>query len=290
MEKIFSYLMNFWKAHITGAEGAFWILIKIIILFLVSRLAVSVLNRVIKRILRLKAKVNARRRATLESLILNITTYTIYFIFILTAFPLIGINIGALLAGAGVAGIAIAFGAQSLLKDFFNGFFILFEDQYGVGDFVKINEIWGQIDSVGLRVTTIKVWTGEVEIIPNGQIGQVTNFSKDNSVAVIDINVGYDTPPEEAISIVEMEMEKLKNEDENIIGSVEVLGVQTLNDYNYTLRAIAECISYSHWDVQRAAKLRIRKAFDDFNIDKPFNKVVFLNEQIKKRGKSPQHE
>ena len=285
MEKIYHYLSGFWTEHMPQFEDGLWIIIKIIILFLFARLAVTVLTRVIKKVLRLKAKVNARRRATLESLTLNITTYTIYFIFILTAFPLIGINIGALLAGAGVAGIAIAFGAQSLLKDFFNGFFILFEDQYGVGDFVKINDIWGQIESVGLRVTTIKIWTGEVEIIPNGQIGQVTNFSKDHSIAVIEINVGYDTPPEEAMSLIEIEMEKLKNEDENIIGDVEVLGVQTLNDYNYTLRATAECASYTHWEVQRAAKLRIRKAFDTFNVDKPFHKVVFLNDEMKRRGK-----
>lgn len=283
MKVIHTYFNNFWETHLPQVENGFWVMAKIILLFILARFSISVLTKITKRVLRLKANVNGRRRDTLESLIINVTSYTIYFIFILTAFPLLGINIGALLAGAGVAGIAIAFGAQNLLKDFFNGFFIIFEDQYGIGDYVKINNIWGRIETIGLRVTTVKVWTGEVEIIPNGQIGQVTNYSKDNSIAVIDVNVGYNTSAEDAIILIQKEMEMLKEENVNIIGDVEVLGIQKLNDYNYTIRAIAECVSYEHFGVEREANLRIRKIFDENQVDKPFSKVVFLNEEMKKR-------
>lgn len=147
-----------------------WDILKIVILIIVAQILIRVVGRIGSRLLHFRTKIDARRRNTLESLFQNILRYTVYFILLLTILPIFGVHIAALLAGAGVAGIAIAFGAQSLLKDFFNGLFILFEDQYGVGDYVNINGTWGQIRTVGLRITVIRVWTGELVTIPNGQI------------------------------------------------------------------------------------------------------------------------
>lgn len=254
------------------------IAIKIIVLFIVIRIGISLFTRMTYRILRMHDKMEERRKKTLEILFANLIKYVMYFVFLLTVLPIFGIHIGALLAGAGVAGIAVAFAAQSLLKDFFNGFFFIIEDQFGVGDYVVINGVWGSVKSVGLRTTRIQVWTGQVEIIPNGEIKQVTNYSKENSLAVLDIKVGYNTEMAIASSIIEKVMNDLKDSQENIVGNVSVLGVQELNDSTYTIRAIAECKPYTHWGIQRLAKQHIHTAFTQNHIDLPLSKVVFLSE------------
>lgn len=280
------WIEHYWMKHTPDFEHYMWVIIKAIILWVVARLSITVLNHIISRFLKLKGKMDDRRRDTLESLFTNIAKYAVYFIYILTVLPFFGINIGALLAGAGVAGIAIAFGAQSLIKDFFNGFFIIFEDQYGIGDYVKINDVTGQVHAIGLRMTAVKVWTGEVETIPNGQITQITNYSKFNSVAVIDVKVGYDTPEEEAIRIIEGVMTSLTDECEEIVGEVQVLGVQALNDYNYTIRATAVCEPYNQWGVERKARQRIRQALQEAGADLPLQKIVYLNENSYQKEQS----
>lgn len=278
---------HYWTTHSQEIDHVFWIIVKIIVLFIVSRIAIVIGNRMIRQFFRIKGKMDERRRDTLVSLFSNVLRYVVYFIYLLTVLPLVGIDIKGILAGAGVAGIAIAFGAQSLIKDFFNGFFIIFEDQYGVGDYVKINDVWGQIHSIGLRMTAVKVWTGEVEMIPNGHITQVTNFSKFNSVAVIEVNIGYGTPEKDAIEIIENVMEEIKKSEENVIGDVAVLGVQKLNDSNYTIRATAECAPYTHWSVERLARQKIREALQAAGADLPYQKIVYLHENEEPtRGRS----
>lgn len=258
-----------------------WDVVKIILLFIAARIAIGVLVRLEKRLLSLQNRLDERRRETLMSLFANVTRYTIYFIWLLTVLPLVGVHIAALLAGAGVAGIAIAFGAQSLIKDTLNGFFILFEDQYGIGDYVTINGVTGRVQSIGLRITCIKIWTGEVEIIPNGQVLQLTNFSKDNSIAVIEVNIGYQADTQQATAIMEGIVTRMKDEFDDIVGDVSVLGVQALNDSTITLRAIAECAPYTHYGIIREAKMRIHKAFRDAGIDMPYQKVVYVPEGVR---------
>lgn len=275
-QSIITYMGN----HVSELEHIGWDIVKIIILFVIAKIIIRVACGVARRLLHVRTKIDDRRKKTLESLFENVVKYTVYFILLLTILPIFGVHIGALLAGAGVAGIAVAFGAQSLLKDFFNGLFIMFEDQYGVGDYVVINGTWGQIRTIGLRITVIKVWTGELVVIPNGQINQVINYSKENSVAVVEVNVGYKTDVEEAIEIVREVMGNLKESQSNIVGDVSVLGVQELNDSTYTIRATAECEPYTHFGIVRLAKQMIRKTFTERNVDLPSQKVVYMHENM----------
>lgn len=277
MSKIWFSIATYVSSHIGQMDHLGWNVLKIVLLILAAQLFIRVMNRILQRVLHLRSKIDERRRQTLEALFQNVLRYSVYFILLLTILPIFGVHIEALLAGAGVAGIAIAFGAQSLLKDFFNGLFILFEDQYGVGDYVSINGTWGQIRTIGLRITIIKVWTGELVTIPNGQISQVTNYSKENSIAVVDVNVGYQTEVEDAIHIVEDVMETMKQREENIVGDVSMLGVQALNDSTYTLRATAECAPYTHFGIVRLAQQLIRNSFAKQNVDLPSQKVVYIH-------------
>lgn len=283
MGGLWTHMLDYLQNHDTFAKEIGWDIVKIIILFILIRIGIGVLNRVIERTLKMRTRMDERRKETLQSLFSNIIRYAFYFIFVLTILPIFNIHIAALLAGAGVAGIAIAFAAQSLLKDFFNGFFILFEDQYGVGDYIVINGVWGSVKSVGLRITSLQVWTGEVVMIPNGEIKQVTNYSKENSFAVIDVKIGYNTDAERAIEIIGKVMNELAEEQDTIVGETSVLGVQELNDWNFTVRAIAECAPYTHWGIQRLAKQRLRNTFSKEGIDLPLQKIVYLP-----NGKLPQ--
>src|SRR5690625_1552052 len=103
-----------------------------------------------------------------------------------------GVPVSTLLAGAGVVGLAIGFGAQSLVKDIISGFFIIFEDQFSVGDYIMINSLEGTVEEIGLRTTKIESWTGEQHVIPNGDISIVTNYSIHNGISVVEVNVPYE--------------------------------------------------------------------------------------------------
>ncbi|MDV2887601.1 mechanosensitive ion channel, partial [Alkalihalophilus pseudofirmus] len=113
----------------------------------------------------------------------------VYFIALMMVLSVFGIDAKALIAGAGVVGLAVGFGALSLVKDVISGFFIIFEDQFSVGDHIRVGEFEGNVETIGLRTTKLKSWTGELHILPNGNITEVTNFSVNNSIAVIDIAI-----------------------------------------------------------------------------------------------------
>jgi small conductance mechanosensitive channel len=116
--------------------------------------------------------------------------------------------------------------------------------------------------------------------IPNGDITQATNYSKQNSIAVIDINIGHKTPPEEAIPIIEQVMQTLEKEQENIVGNASVVGVQALNDSSYTLRATAECNPCTHWGIVRLAQQQIRAEFMKHGVDLPIQKIVYTHDTM----------
>lgn len=255
-----------------------WTIVKILIIFAVVQIAISLLSRVVKKFLDTREKLDERRRETLESMLHNLIRVVLYVIFILTVLPMFGIKIAALIAGAGVAGIAIAFGAQSLLRDYFNGFFILFEDQFGVGDYVVINGEWGQVQEVSLRLTTMQYWTGKMIYIPNGQITQVVNYSQRNSTADIQIEVGYNTDTEKAISIVNKVIHQVQENEEDVVGDVAMMGVESLNDSTYTVRCYVECNSYTHWGIRRKVKELTHNEFRKQGIDLPIQKTAFMHE------------
>lgn len=261
-------------ANLPSVEILIWGIVKdalkILLLYLLSRLAIRVLVGVISKLLRSKAvKMAERKRKTLESLLDNVTRYSIYFIFALMVLQAIGLKITTLLAGAGIAGVALGFGAQGLIKDILTGFFILFEDQYGVGDLVKINNFTGTVQAIGLRLTRVQAWTGEVEVIPNGQILQVTNYSRTNSLAVIDVSVAYRTNVDQAIEILRRVMSEVKAETDVIVGDVQILGVQSLRQSDVLLRVTAECLPTQQYGVQRRAQQMIKQAFDEAGIEFP---------------------
>ncbi|MCL6598783.1 MAG: mechanosensitive ion channel family protein [Alicyclobacillus macrosporangiidus] len=238
-------------------------IIGIVGFFILTRIAIRIGVRTVHRLLSSPAvKMDERRRGTLASLMDNVVRYTLYFIYFLIFLELCNFHVQTLLAGAGLAGLVVGLGAQSLIKDVLTGLFILFEDQYGVGDYVKINNFTGTVDSIGLRVTRIRAWTGEIEIIPNGQIQQVTNYSRYNSLAVVDVGVRSDADLQRAMAVMGTVMREVASESDDVVGPVQVLGVQAITQAEVTLRATAECRPMNQFGVERLCRLRIKEAFD----------------------------
>src|SRR5690606_32471871 len=171
-------------------------LIKIAFIILIAILVVHAGKYIIRRIFRINLKgpirKQERREQTLLKLLENALSYVVYFSAILAVLQEFNIDVKGLLAGAGVLGLAVGFGAQSLVKDVISGFFILFEDQFSVGDYVKIGTAEGKVEEIGLRTTKIKNFTGELFILPNGTIAQVVNYSLKNSLAIVDVTIPFE--------------------------------------------------------------------------------------------------
>lgn len=156
-------------------------------------------------------RLDAKQRKTLESLLLSFTRYVIVIIAFLMGLSNVGVEVGPIIAGAGILGLAIGFGAQTLVKDLITGFFIIFEDQFSVGDYVTINngEINGTVVSVGLRATKIRTWAQHVVVIQNSEIRVSQNYNRERMRAIVDITVPYETDPadvEKAVHAVSSRM------------------------------------------------------------------------------------
>lgn len=176
----------------------------------------------------------------------------------------IGINIAPLLASAGVVGIAIGLGAQSLIKDVIGGFLILFEDQYGVGDVISVNSYSGVVEHLSLRRTGLRGTDGSFTIIANGDVRAVQNLTKDWSRAVIDVDISHDDDIDQAVdTLVEM-MKDIQDDPElgsAILEPAEVLSVQAMGPYQVTLRVLVKTRPMEQWRVQRELLRRIKKVF-----------------------------
>jgi moderate conductance mechanosensitive channel len=262
----------FWnKLKDNIADPALWtkmlfIFIQIVVILIVSRVIVRLANKAMEHMMvereRKHLKFDQRRTNTIGRLIGNIITYTVNFITILLILMQFGFNLTPLLAGAGVLGLAIGFGAQSLVKDVITGFFIIFEDQFAIGDVIQTRNFKGTVEEIGLRVTRIKSATGEVYIIPNGAIQEVTNYSIYNSIAMIDIAVAYKDDPRNALELLKVMLKELYDGDTDMVKPPEVLGVEVIGQSEVVLRIQVECKANTQAAVTRAVKEEAVKAFE----------------------------
>lgn len=194
-----------------------------------------------------------------------------------------GVPIAALLGGAGVVGLAVAFGAQSLMKDYFCGFILLLEDQYKVNDFVTICGLSGVVEQITLRITILRDFEGKVYFIPNGQITSVTNATLDWSRAVLEIGVAYKENVDRVMREIEQLTARLREDPEYsefILGDVEMLGVDSLGDSSVVIKFGVKTRPDKKWPVKRELLRRIKKTFDEQGIEIPFphRTVIHRNE------------
>ncbi|MBH0230264.1 mechanosensitive ion channel family protein [Halobacillus sp. KCTC 3957] len=270
--------------YITGPE--LWVTIglgalEICLILLVSLIIIKFGSRLVTRFFdnRKKGpfKITQRREATLKKLIINTLSYVVYFISFIMILETFTLEVGALLAGAGVAGLAIGFGAQNLVRDIISGFFIIFEDQFSVGDYIKTSGVEGFVEEVGLRTCKVKSWTGEVHILPNGNVTQVTNYSIYNSIAVVDVSVAYEENIERAEEAILELLKELPERYEQITEVPQLLGVQNLGASDVVMRIISEVQPMEHWVVARILRKEVKNRLDQVGIEIPFPRMVMYS-------------
>lgn len=255
----------------------------IIIVLIVARLAYQIIVYLLKRILvnrKSKSILDERKANTMFSLLQSIVFYLLTFTVLLHILKnLFNIDTGALLASAGVLGVALGFGAQSLVKDVIGGFFILFEDQYAVGEFIKVGEFTGTIEYIGIRATRIRAWSGELHIIPNGNIKAVTNYSRGKMMAKVEMQIPYDEDLERALKVMNAACEEVGTEfGEKIVEAPVVQGVTQFGERNVVLRVVAFTEPGEQWALERELRRQIHRALSRGGIHMPPVQSVIVAE------------
>ncbi len=213
-----------------------------------------------------------QRAATVGAVLRSIVTILIWSIAVLTALDELGVNLAPLLAGAGIAGIALGFGAQSLVKDFVTGLFMLLEDQYGVGDVVDTGVATGTVEGVSLRTTRVRDVDGVVWHIPNGVITRLGNKSQQWSRAVVDVAIGYDADIPAAIEAIRTAADSVWHDPDHadaILTEPNVLGVESVTAGRVVVRVTARTRAQQQPGVERAMRVRIKDALDAAGIPAP---------------------
>ena len=215
----------------------------------------------------------SQRARTIGSVLRSGTTFVVYGVACTLILGELGINLGPIIASAGILGIALGFGAQNLVKDFLSGMFMLVEDQYGVGDVVDLGEATGKVEAVGLRVTTLRDTKGTVWYVRNGEVLRVGNSSQDYSVAVVDVPVGHEADIPATTELAGRTATELTGDGSALAADVleppEVLGVESINSDGVTLRITTKVQAGRQWAVQRALLAGIKEAFADAGIPPP---------------------
>ncbi|MEG0383884.1 MAG: mechanosensitive ion channel family protein [Solibacillus sp.] len=247
--KFWNYITSqeFWDAAITAA-------FKITIILILSYLVVFIGKKMIARVFMIRVRNNERRQVTIVKLMQSVLSYLVYFSAIMGILSVISIDVVGLLAGAGIASVAIAFGAQSLVKDVITGFFIILEEQFSVGDYVRINAAEGTVMEIGLRTTKIKGITGEQFIIPNGTINDVTNFSINNSKAMIDMQVALEADIEKVQQVIQAYLDTLPQQYEELVSTPLFIGVTNTTSTEATIRISLETLPLQQYAISRIVR------------------------------------
>ncbi|WP_407306095.1 mechanosensitive ion channel family protein [Desulfosporosinus sp. SB140] len=260
-------------------------LLYIVVLLILARVAYSLLIYLLRRMLverKGKQLIDERKANTLFSLLRSMSFYLITFSVVLQILKrLFNFDTGALLASASVLGVALGFGAQSLVKDMIGGFFILFENQFAVGDYVKIGEFVGTVEETGIRTTRIRAWGGELHIIPNGSITAVTNFSRGKMLAKVEIQLPYDEDLERAMDVLRAVCEEVSAEfREKILEAPTVQGVTQFGERNVVLRVIAFTKPDEQWGLERELRRKIHSAFLKEGIRTPQFQSIIISDPM----------
>lgn len=231
-----------------------------------------------------------RRTKTLVH-IFNLVVKSVVFVFgAISIIKELGFDIGPVLAGAGIIGLAIGFGSQSLVKDVVAGFFLIMENQIRVGDVVKIADVSGLVEKITLRIVVLRDLHGIVHVIPNGEIKVLSNMTYGWSRAVIDIGVTYDENIDAIIELLKELGQQIYKEDEFkdfITEEPTILGVDSFGESAVTVRVLFKTIPLKQWDVAREFRRRVKNEFDKRGIEIPYPQRTIHIRQEHGLGRGP---
>jgi small conductance mechanosensitive channel len=295
MENVLS--ADFWTS--LSEKGMDWIvtelpgLLIIIILFFaalrVIRFSMKKMRRAFINRADRKDKIDSeeaeKRISTLTSIIHGVIKIILWVVFLMIVLQKFGINIAPILAGAGIVGLAVGFGAQELVRDFITGFFMILENHIRRGDVAIINGTGGLVEKIEFRTITLRDFSGTVHVFQNGKITTISNMTKDWSAMVFDIGVAYKENLEKVMDLMKQVGDQLKEDNEfsdKIIEPIEIFGVDAFGDSAITIKARLKTRPIQQWTVGREYRKRLKETFDEHNIEIPFpHTTVYWGEEIK---------
>lgn len=249
-----------------------------IIMYFSIRIGNKIINKFVDRQVASKTSfsLEPQKALTIGEVLKSVLKYTVYIIGIGSMLYDILAKIPVALVSAG--GFAIGLGAQSLVKDLINGFFVLFEDQYGVGDHVTIGQFEGIVESIGIRTTVLRDFTGDLHLIPNGSVLEVTNHSRGDIRFIVDVEIAYEENVDKAIEVIKRTSDLFKEKHKDKLrGKVDVLGVLSLNASGVTIRVVGRSEPLSQWEMERELRKDIKIALDEAGIEIPYPKTTIIN-------------
>jgi len=251
-----------------------------------------VVDRIFSRFVRGDGIEAEKRSDTLASVMKYVVTIVLLSVVLVMILGEFGVKIGPILAAAGVLGLAVGFGAQHLVQDVFSGFFILLEDQIRVGDVVTISGHTGLVEKVNLRMTILRDLSGNVHYIRNGMIDVVTNMTKDYSRYVFEIGVAYREDIDDVIKVMKEVDEELRADEEfgkHILEELEIMGLDEFADSAIVIKARTKTRPSSQWLIKREYLRRLKKRFDELDIEIPFPHITLYMGQDKNGSAPPIH-
>lgn len=254
---------------------------KMLLLIVAYLIIVPIGKKVIEKTLQNAAKgqkSSPGRMKTLEKLLTNVFSYIMIFVLIVMLFSAIGVDIGPLLAGAGVVGLAIAFGAQGLVSDIVTGFFVILERQIEIDDYITTAGYDGVVEEIGLRTTKIRSFDGTLNFVPNRYIEGVANHSRGNMRALVDIGVSHYDNLDEALAILKEICEEFQD-DERFKDGPDAIGVQTVDTSQIVLRVVGQTENGLQWACERDMRKRIKEAFNNKGVNMPLSQHVVVQKE-----------
>ena len=283
-----TFIARLLDVGVETAQGLIRIALIIIAAYIVVKLARAGLYRLEALMIRATEKTEttpgaaAKRIKTLISVLWTVSTGLLWFVVVLVTLSQIGVNIGPILASAGVVGLAVGFGAQNLVKDFVSGFFLILENQVRVGDVAIINGTGGLVEAVTFRTIVLRDLAAVVHVFPNGSINTLSNMTKDWSAYVIDMGVAYKEDTDRVVEVMRKVDEEMRAEPRYgavMIEPIEIFGVDEFADSAVKVKARLKTVPLHQWTVGREYRRRLKKAFDAEKIEIPFpHRTLYMGE------------
>lgn len=253
------------------------LILLIMVMFLIIKIGNKIIDKFVKNQINSKRSfsMDTQKALTVGAILKSSLKYIVYFS---GGAIIIGSTFKVSAAVLSAVGFVVGIGAQSLVKDIINGFFIIFEDQYGVGDHVTIGVYSGIVENIGIRATTLKDFSGDIHNIPNGSVVEVTNHSRYDMRFIVDVEIAYEEDIDNTINIITNTCKKFqKSNSEDIRENIEVLGAISLNASGVTIRVVGKSKPLSQWKMERELRKEIKKSLDEAGIEIPYPKTQLVN-------------
>ncbi|AQS54778.1 hypothetical protein B0W44_02330 [Novibacillus thermophilus] len=283
MEDMSGHLLNFIQQHFESYDPLTTYIVPVLktaVIVVISYIILRYSGNWIDRLFKLR-HIDEKRAATLSKLLKSVVRYVVYFVAAVTILLNFGVDLMPIFAGAGIVGLAIGFGAQNLVKDVITGFFLIFENQLHVGDYVEVNgKISGTVEEIGLRVTKIREWNERLHYLSNGEISQITNYNRDRMRPLVSVVVPY----EENQKVVEQTLDNICHDlfekyEPYFLEKPSVYGITNLDreGVHYTMMAVT--VPEQYWFVERAMRKAIIYTFKSQNIQISYPRRVLFGSQ-----------